>query len=420
MFDHLQIDDRRERWLVGCADLLLKPLGDIGGWRRTVPAGAPRRVLLFRLERIGDLLMTLDALVAVRRHLPAAELHLVVGSWNAELARLIPAIDRVETLDVPWLSRERAPTTLGALTAQAARWRRQGFDLAVNFEPDIRSNLLVAASGAARRVGFGSKGGGPLLTHPQPYDPSSHVAANALRLVERALPSASHRADEIGQAAESPHAFGNAAPSSALRIPEHARARAARLLAARDGAGPLIGLNPAAGRAVKEWPAARFAAAASRLSEQMEATFVLLGSAAERPHAEVVTRALPAGSRAIDLVGKAPLVDLAAILERMALLITGDTGPMHLAAAVGTPVLAIFGPSDPRRYAPRHTRSTVVHADLWCRPCNRFRRPPARCCGTTPDCLTGVSVEAVVEAARRLLAPLDATGGVHPPPSTSA
>ena len=105
MFDHLQIDDRRERWLVGCADLLLKPLGDIGGWRRTVPAGAPRRVLLFRLERIGDLLMTLDALGAVRRRLPAAELHLVVGSWNADLARLIPAIDRVETLDVPWLSR---------------------------------------------------------------------------------------------------------------------------------------------------------------------------------------------------------------------------------------------------------------------------------------------------------------------------
>ena len=420
MFDHLQIDDRRERWLVGCADLLLKPLGDIRAWRSAARAGPARRVLLLRLERIGDLLMTLDALGAVRRRLPDAELHLVVGSWNAELAGLIPAVDHVETLDVPWLSRERAPTALGPLAAQTARWRRQGFDLAINFEPDIRSNLLAAASGAARGVGFGSKGGGALLTDPQPYDPSSHVAANALRLVERALPSAGGRADEIDQAAESPHAFDDDDASSALRIPEHARARAARLLAARDGSGPLIGFNPGAGRAVKEWPAERFATAASRLSEPMEATFVLLGSAAERSHAEAVTRALPAGIRTIDLVGKAPLVDLAAVLERMALLITGDTGPMHLAAAVGTPVLAIFGPSDPRRYAPRHTRSTVVHADLWCRPCNRFRRPPARCCGTTPDCLSGVSVEAVVEAARRLLAPRAARDGVHPPPSTSA
>ena len=404
MFDHLQIDDRRERWLVGCADLLLKPLGDVGGWRRTAPAGAPRRVLLFRLERIGDLLMTLDAIGAVRRRLPDAELRLVVGSWNAELARLIPAVDRVETLDVPWLSREREPTPVGALAAQAARWRGQDFDLAVNFEPDIRSNLLAAASGAARRAGFVSKGGGAFLTDSHPYDPSAHVAANALRLVERALTSSGGRAGVIRQAAEPPRSFDDDA-SSALRIPEHARARAERLLAARDGAGPLIGLNPAAGRAVKEWPAERFAAAAVRLSERMQATFVLLGSAAERSHAEAVTRVLPAGIRTLDLVGKAPLVDLAAVLERMTLLITGDTGPMHLAAAVGTPVLAIFGPSDPRRYAPLHTRSTVVHADLWCRPCNRFRRPPARCRGVTPDCLTGVSVEAVVEAARRLLVP---------------
>ena len=419
MFDHLQIDDRRERWLVGCADMLLKPFGDVGGWLRADPAGLPQRVLLFRLERIGDLLMTLDAIGAVRRLLPDGELHLVVGSWNAELASLMPAVDHVETLDVPWLSRERAPTPPGTLVAQAARWRRLGFDLAINFEPDIRSNLLAAASGATRRVGFVSKGGGAFLTDPYPYDPSAHVAANALRLAERTLPF-SGRANAHGQTGESPVSRGRPAASSPLRIPENVRARAERLLACRDGPGPLIGLNPAAGRAVKEWPAERFAAAAARLAERTPATLVLLGTAAERAHADAVIRALPAGIRPVDLVGQAPLVDLAAILQRMALLITGDTGPMHLAATVGTPVVAIFGPTDPRRYAPLHTRSTVAHADLWCRPCNRVRRPPARCRGVTPDCLTGVSVEAVVGAALGLLATGGAPSNVHPPPSTSA
>ncbi len=419
MFDHLQIDDRRERWLVGCADLFLKPLGDVGRWRRTAPAGAPRRVLLLRLERIGDLLMTLDALGAVRRRLPDAELHLAVGSWNAGLAGLIPAVDRVETLDVPWLAREGAPSTPGSLAAQIARWRRQAFDLAINFEPDIRSNLLAAAGGAPRRVGYVSKGGGALLTDPHPYDPSLHVAANALRLVDRALPPVPGRAAAAGESASGPRppdtAAGDPAPgprhaphaggvSSALRIPGDARARAARRLAGGDGRGPLIGLNPGAGRAVKEWPPERFAAAAARLSRQGPATFVLLGSASERPHADAVARALPDGVRCIDLVGEAPLVELAAILERLALLIVGDTGPMHLAAAVGTPVVGIFGPSDPRRYAPSGARAAVVHADLWCRPCNRMRRPPARCRGVTPDCLAGVSVDAVVEAARHLLA----------------
>ncbi len=412
MFDHLQIDDRRERLLVGCMDLFLKPLGDIGGWRRAAVADQPRRVLLLRLERIGDLLMTLDALGAARRRLPDAELHLVVGSWNADLARLIPAVDHVETLDVPWLSRENAPSTPGFVVAQTARWRRQAFDLAINFEPDVRSNALVAASGASRRVGYASKGGGAFLTDPHPYYPTLHVTANALRLVERTLPAAEGDADRAGiRPARNREAPAGRATGGALDIPSAARERAGRLLAGNDERGPLVGLNPGAGRAVKEWPPQRFAAAAARLSQQAQATFVLLGSKAERRHADAVARALPAGIRLVDLVGEAPLVDLAAILERLALLIVGDTGPMHLAAAVGTPVAAIFGPSDPRRYAPLGAPSAVAHADLWCRPCNRVRRPPARCRDVTPDCLAGVSVDAVVEAALDLLATRDAPRG---------
>ncbi len=403
MFDHLQIDDRRERWLVGCADLLLKPVGDIGRWRRPAATAPPRRVLLFRLERIGDLLMTLDALGEVRRRLPDAVLQLVVGTWNAALARLIPAVDHVETLDVPWLSREATPSTLAAVVDRTARWRRQAFDLTINFEPDIRTNALAAASGAPRRSGWAAKGGAAFLTDALPYDPSLHVAANALRLVDRTLPTAVEGEHGAGVRTA---ANGSVPPGGAavggLRIPAAARTRAERRFAARDGRGPLIGLNPGAGRAVKEWPAERFAAAAARLAAMTQATVVLLGSAAEQRQAAAVARALPAGVPRMDLLG-APLVDLAAILERLTLLIVGDTGPMHLAAAVGTPVVAIFGPSDPARYAPRSARTTVVHADLWCRPCNRMRHPPARCRGATPDCLEGVTTDAVVAAARRLL-----------------
>jgi ADP-heptose:LPS heptosyltransferase len=83
--------------------------------------------------------------------------------------------------------------------------------------------------------------------------------------------------------------------------------------------------------------------------------------------------------------------------------ITGDTGPMHLASALGTPVVAIFGPSDPIRYATRGDFDRVVRIDLPCSPCNRIRRPPSRCVGHTPDCLTGVSSGAVIEAALSLL-----------------
>jgi ADP-heptose:LPS heptosyltransferase len=92
------------------------------------------------------------------------------------------------------------------------------------------------------------------------------------------------------------------------------------------------------------------------------------------------------------------LPNLAAALEQLDVLVTGDTGPMHLAAAVHTPVVAVFGPSDPARYAPRDPMHRVVRVDLPCSPCNRIRLPPERCTGHIPDCLTGIDVESVYRA----------------------
>jgi ADP-heptose:LPS heptosyltransferase len=105
----------------------------------------------------------------------------------------------------------------------------------------------------------------------------------------------------------------------------------------------------------------------------------------------------------IDVSGASDLLDAAAVLARLDVLITGDTGPMHLAAAVGTPVVAVFGPSDPARYATAGPLDRVVRVDLPCSPCNRIRRPPARCVGHTPDCLAGIDAETVYEAAVAVL-----------------
>ena len=394
VFEHLQIDNRLERRLVGAADLALAPWAAINAWRQ--PAAddelPPRRVLLFRLERIGDLLMTVGAIGAIRTRLPDAELRLVVGSWNAPLAHCMQAVDAVETFDVPWLSRERPGSTLRTAAAQSAAWRRDRFDLAINFEPDIRTNALLAASGARRRGGFVSGGGGGFLTDVLDYNRSIHSAANAQRLVDRVLPP-----ERFPPAAESPNPLQ-------LRIPSATRETAAHLLAAHDGSGPLVGINPGAGRLIKEWPPERFAAVAATLAADDGATIVLLGAEGDRAQADGVRQALPSEVALIDIVGQVPLLELAAVLARLSVLITGDTGPAHLAAMVDTPVVAIFGPTDPIRYAPLTRHAEVVHADLWCRPCGRVRRPPKRCTHGAPDCLTGVETDAVIAAARRLIA----------------
>ena len=133
------------------------------------------------------------------------------------------------------------------------------------------------------------------------------------------------------------------------------------------------------------------------------AAIVLTGSPADRAAADEVRRALPAGAAVVDTVGQADLLSLAAVLSRLSLFITPDTGPMHLAAAVGTPLVALFGPTSPERWGPLSLQARVVRVDLSCSPCNRVRNPPARCQGHTPDCMNRIRTADVIEAAAGLL-----------------
>jgi ADP-heptose:LPS heptosyltransferase len=182
----------------------------------------------------------------------------------------------------------------------------------------------------------------------------------------------------------------------ALRIPEASRAEATRLLAPFGG-GLKVGMHVSGGRAIKQWPEGRFRDVAEHLVTNRSATIVLTGSPADRAQVELVRAALPP-NRVLDLSADVSLLTAAAVIEQLDLFVTGDTGPMHLANAVGTPIVAVFGPSDPRRYAPRGVRDTVVRIDLPCSPCNRIRRPPERCVGHTPDCLAGIETAQVLAA----------------------
>ena len=118
----LSIYERRERALVAAADALLWPVALRRLWRGRTP-DPPRRILCFRIERIGDLLMTVPALAELRALAPSATIDLAVGSWNRDLAAAIPAIDRVETLDADWLARAGTGSTPIGLALLAARWR---------------------------------------------------------------------------------------------------------------------------------------------------------------------------------------------------------------------------------------------------------------------------------------------------------
>jgi ADP-heptose:LPS heptosyltransferase len=189
-------------------------------------------------------------------------------------------------------------------------------------------------------------------------------------------------------------------------MPADAGDAAARALGAagvKQGGGPLVAVHVSGGRAIKQWPVARFAEVARALVHGHGARILLTGTEADRALVEEARTALADVPGVHALAGALDLLALAGVLERCALVITGDTGPMHLAASVGAPIVAIFGPSSPDRYGPLAAHAQVVRIDLPCSPCNRVRKPPERCVGHTPDCLEGIDVARVLQAAAAAL-----------------
>jgi ADP-heptose:LPS heptosyltransferase len=158
---------------------------------------------------------------------------------------------------------------------------------------------------------------------------------------------------------------------------------------------------------VKQWPIERWAEVAARLQREHRATLLVTGSDADRPLAEALAARLAA--RPIDLTGRLEARESMAVIAGHDLFLSSDTGPMHMACAVGTPSVSVFGPSDPVRYfsggsGDAGSRHVVVKPELWCAPCNLIRRPPAECAGEAPpECLQLVGVERVYAAAAALL-----------------
>jgi ADP-heptose:LPS heptosyltransferase len=389
-----RIYDVRERLLLGALDApgrlahaLVRPL------RREPVAPDPeqiRQVLVLRLDRIGDVLMSLDALADLREALPKAHVRLAVGVWSAELARRAP-VDEVLVWSAPWVGRadEGAAGPL-ELVRQARSLRDTSLDLAIDLQGDVRASLLMWLSGARRRVGYANTGGAYLLTDVVPLDETVSWVEQNRRAVSLATrrPVGARRHDPLS---DEDRGFGE------------------RLLAnlGLESRRPLVGLHPSGGRRVKQWDVARWTGVARRLQRELGATILVTGSAADAPLAALIAAGL--AERPYDLSGKLSLRETLALLARLDLFLSPDTGPMHMACAVGTPSLAVFGPSDPVRYFSGGSglpgaRHVVVRAELWCSPCNLIRKPPAECAGASPpECLRLVSEDDVYRQAARLL-----------------
>jgi ADP-heptose:LPS heptosyltransferase len=378
-----------ERLLIGALDLPGRlTLGLLKALRRApeIDLAAVRRVLVLRLDRIGDVFMSLPALADLRAALPHAHLRLAVGQWSAEATRTAP-VDDVLIWNAPWVGRrDEGADGLRTLMKKARAFRREGIDLAIDLQGDIRASLLLWTTGARVRVGYANTGGAYLLTHVVPLDETVSWVEQNRRAIALATdqPVGARGVDVLTQDER----------DFARRLFENL---------ALDARRPVVAIHPSGGRLVKQWPIARWAEVAARLQREHNATVLITGSTADRPLAADLLKGLP--QRGQDLTGKLTLREMLAVLERLDLFLSPDTGPMHMAASVNARALAVFGPSDPVRYfSGASPRQAVVRRELWCAPCNLIRKPPAECVDAdAPECLRLVTVDDVYNAASRLL-----------------
>ena len=298
----------------------------IGVAEPAIPENA-RTVVVVCPSWVGDAVMATPVYRAVKAHRPAAR---VAGVGRANLATLLegaPGLDEFRTIDMGGV--------VGPLRAGRAI-RRIGADAVLLLPNSFRSGLTARLSGTRVRIGYDRDGRGRLLSHAIPVEEVNRPVSAVESYLKLAGAALGVEASELD-------------PSLLLHVTDEERAAADRLL---EGAGwPLVVLNPGANRETKRWPAERFAAAATALRDELGATIAVTGAPGEHGRVREVIEGV-GGDRddaPIDLINRGvDLGSLKAVLARADLLITNDTGPRHIAAAVGTPVAGLFGPTDHR------------------------------------------------------------------------
>jgi lipopolysaccharide heptosyltransferase I len=337
------------------------------------------RFLIVRLGALGDVVHAIPVAAALRRAFSGARIDWLVSARHRDILDLVPVIDRRLVIN------DRNGARGGAsLFGAVGELRRSRYDTAIDLQGLLKSALLARSSGAPRVIGFSSsyaRERAARLFYSAAYDPgrgglydrreTRHVVDINLGLLKL---------------------IGIENPAREFPIEEAPSAVAARIADQTGGRYAL--LNPGAAWPNKRWPPDRLATIAMRLRERHGLTSVVIWGPGEEPLAGAVAAA---AHRAAIVSPATTIADLVALMRRAALMVSGDTGPTHIAAALGTPLIGIYGPTRPARNGPMSPLDITVSRDTICE-CHHLRR-----CRRDRMCLLDIEVAEVADAVDRRL-----------------
>jgi heptosyltransferase II len=336
--------------------------------RGTMPD--PRRILVIRPGGIGDALLLIPAILALREKFPAAEIKLLAGKRNSSAFQLCPAVDHLLLHDEP-----------------RDLWRalRGGYDLVIDSEQWGRLSAVVTRLSAPVSIGFATNNRKRLFTHQVPYSHDHYEALSFFRLLE---PLGIQPPEKLR--------------SPFLVIPPDSASAADTLLAKVHGR-PFAVVYPGAGTRERRWGHQRFREVAQRLV-LMGLQVVVVGGEEDEDEGDFIVR--PCGG--VNLAGKTTLAETAAVIARSIILVTGESGILQLGVGLGIPTVSLFGPGIEAKWGGQGEGDVVVNRRLACSPCSRFGSTPR--CPSQVRCLSEITPQEVVAAIDKLLSKLYPSG----------
>ena len=344
--------------------------------KNTINKDSVQRIVVRGTNWVGDAVMTVPAFRALRHLFPGAHITLATRGWAQGLFADADFIDDIQVHE---------GTGLRSVVNQVRIWQKRQFDLAVIFPNSLESALVAALSRVPVRTGYASEGRQRLLTHPlqlPEWRSSRHEIYFYLNIIEQ-LANIEN---------------GTLKPDGTLSVSEVRQGEARALLRTHGVSGErrVIALCPGSiNSRAKRWPAERFATLGDRLITELDADVVLIGSDAELEISRQVSETMR--RKPIVMTGKTNLTQLVGVLSVVDLLVTNDTGPAHIASALGQPTLVIFGPTNPLTTSPYSESGQIMRVPPECAPCM------LRDCPIDHRCMTAIAPDDVFRQSMMML-----------------
>ena len=327
------------------------------------------KILLIRLSSLGDIVLTTPAIRAIRAHYPNSYIAMLVAKQSADVLRQNPHLN-----EIIQFNRTAKDKDTGEMLRILRILRQRKFALTFDFQRKLRTELLMYLSGASERVGKGM-----LCTLRVPEQDNKHATDHYFDLLHAAgIPAQDHKLEMF---------LSNTERADACYTFEEAGISEIQLK---------VGLFPGAGWKLREWMPERFAAIGDRLVKHYDAQVIIFGGPKERELVNNVKNLMQHTSATF--AGNLQIRQLAACVEKCDLFLTNDTGPMHIASAVGTRTVALFGPGNHIRFQPVGETHTIIRHDVPCSPCKQFTD---KCKDNI--CMKGITVDEVWEGISRTI-----------------